>query len=163
MTPEQDAALAQLKAVSIDPKTVAETPPVESFTVIDPKHVAQTAASSVPPNARPAVLNRYAGEVVKPVGQEQLERSEKMIRDFGTPHKYMASLDQRDPDDIPRSVVPGVGFTPVPDQRANPSLYPENWVTMTEDERGAWAAAHPATSIDPHKVAQTQPRESHSG
>jgi hypothetical protein len=161
MTAEQDAALAQLNAVSIDPHKVADTPP-KSATFkesvgqpIDPHVVAKTPASTAPYNALPARIDRNAPDQhVKTVGQEQLERSEKMIRDFGTPTRYMEALDTRDPDERPRA-VPGVGFRSVPDAPISPSLYPDDWVTMSDAEKASWEASHHI--IDPHKVAETPP------
>jgi hypothetical protein len=124
MTAKQDAA---------DAKLHKDDEKVDLQKVVD---------DSTPPNARPARVDPNApDQSVKPVGQEQLERSENMIREFGSPHRYMESLDTRDPNDRPRS-VPGVGFTTAPDDHVSPSLYPDNWETMTKAEKTAWEADH---------------------
>jgi hypothetical protein len=163
-TPDQDAAnLAHLQGLSgagnlqtstavIDPHVVAAR--ATTAGVIDPKSVAFAARTGRDPQELKAALSYPPPDPnrVKTVGEEQLERSEAMMR-AGSVHDWMAKQDMRDPADRPRAVE-GVGFTPAPGQ-GSPSLYPENWSTMNEDERAAFEAAHPIYVIDPHKVAAT--------
>lgn len=96
--PDQDNLLIHARPFTGEPPQVVKIP-------------AQHAV--IPPIPKIPVVD---GDVVKPVAQEQLERSEQNERD-GLQNWAMNNDDRRRPETVqtvPGGVVPGVGFNPVP-------------------------------------------------